>query len=117
MGEAFAVVVPSIVGKDGDKEGLPSVVVEALAIACSVVVSDAAGVAGLDGFETAGAVTPAGDQVALADALAGLVGDPVKRAKCEAGALALAQRSFNAQAQSRRLEDRLLNVIARTPSH
>ena len=111
MTESYALVVPSVVGKDGDQEGLPSVIVEALAVACPVAVSDQAGVTGLPGIDAAGVMTTAGNSAALADALETLVKNTERRTLLETGALALAQRSFSARTQSRLLEDSLLALI------
>ena len=66
---ADVVVVPSVVDRSGDRDGLPNVILEAMASVRPVVAS------ALEGFETAvvdgetGVLVPAGDASALAEAL------------------------------------------------
>jgi len=106
ISQSHALVVPSIAGRGGDAEGLPSVAVEAMGLAVPVIASDAAG---LDGI--AGITTPAGDARALADALADTVAHPTQRDSMARAAYALARQRFSALIQSRHLEDRLLSII------
>jgi glycosyltransferase involved in cell wall biosynthesis len=111
MMEAHAVVVPSITARGGDREGLPSVLVEALAVACPVVASDATGIQAISGFMHAGRMVPAGDATMLAEALSEIVRNPELANQCSSGALDLAQTQFSAPDQSRKLEQLLLKVI------
>lgn len=106
---AHALLVPSIAGKGGDAEGLPSVAVEAMAAAVPVIASDAAGLTTVLG--EAGMIVPANDATALADAMAEAVSDRPRRDRMARAALSLATTTFSAETQSRRLEDRLLSII------
>lgn len=80
MHEAEVVVVPSVAARSGDQDGLPVVLLEAMAAGCAVVASRLAGLdeAVVDG--ESGLLLPPGDAAALADGLSGLLADPVRRA-------------------------------------
>ncbi|HEY4044982.1 MAG TPA: glycosyltransferase, partial [Rhodopila sp.] len=69
MARAVCLIVPSIVARDGDTEGLPSVIPEAMAEACPVIGSNQGGIAEavIDG-KTGFLVAP-NDPDALADAM------------------------------------------------
>jgi len=72
-------VLASRVAADGDRDGLPNVLMEAASQALALVATDAAAI---PEFVTpaCGVLVPPGDPAALADAIAGLVADPAKRA-------------------------------------
>ena len=72
-------VLASRIAADGDRDGLPNVLMEAASQALALVATD---VAAIPEFVTpaCGVLVPPGDQAALAIAIAGLVGDPAKRA-------------------------------------
>lgn len=73
-------------------EGLPNVVLEAMAQARPVIATACAGAADLIVDGTNGLLVPPGDAGALAAALARLVGDPALAARLGAGARATAER-------------------------
>jgi len=111
MAGALALAVPSVTAKAGDAEGLPNVILEAMAAGIPVVGSDSAGIAEAIAHEQTGLIVPPGDASALAEALARIAAEPALRQ-----AMALAGRSravaeFSAPAQSRRLEQILLSVV------
>ena len=112
MREAALLVVPSIAAEDGDAEGLPSVAVEAMALALPVLASDEAGLAGVVVPGETGFSVPAHDAGALAAAITGLMADPAERARLGEAAASLMRRDFDAQVQSRRLEALLLETTA-----
>ena len=67
--EADVVVVPSVQDRSGDRDGLPNVVLEAMASGRAVVASDVGGIASAITNEENGLLVPSGDPVALGDAL------------------------------------------------
>ncbi|HEV2675997.1 MAG TPA: glycosyltransferase [Aliidongia sp.] len=111
MAGALALVVPSVTAKAGDAEGLPNVILEAMASGIPVVGSDSAGIAEAIAHETTGLVVPPGDATALAAALARLAADPTLRRAMATAGRARAEAEFAAPAQSRRLEQILLSVV------
>ena len=115
MRGALALCVPSVTAREGDSEGLPTVIFEAMAEAVPVVGSDHAGIAEavLDG--TTGLIVAEGDPPALAAALASLIERPELRQRFGVAARAVAAERFDALQQSRRLEAALLRVAGLAP--
>jgi glycosyltransferase involved in cell wall biosynthesis len=110
MAEAFCLLVPSIVATDGDAEGLPSVIPEAMAQSCPVIGSHQGGIAEAIRHERTGLLIPPGDAIALAAAMHRLVRDTALRDSLGAAGYAQAAASLNAATQSCKLETLLLSV-------
>ncbi len=111
MRGALALAVPSIAARDGDAEGLPNVIIEAMAAGVPVIGSRHAGIGEAIEHGRTGFLVPPGDANALAAAIRELIDDPHKRhALGEAGQRRAAEH-FDAVAQSRRLEETLLSVV------
>jgi glycosyltransferase involved in cell wall biosynthesis len=75
--EAHAVVVPSVVDETGDRDGLPNVVLEAMASRRPVVASDVGAIGSAVTQGETGVLLPPGDRFALASALEGIVRHPL----------------------------------------
>jgi glycosyltransferase involved in cell wall biosynthesis len=110
MSESVALLVPSIIGADGDAEGLPSVIPEAMAQACPVIGSDQGGIAEAVRPDLTGMLVPPGDAAALADAMHRIALDSGLAERMGAAGLAEAATSLNARIQSAKLEALLLSV-------
>lgn len=113
MRRAWLLAAPSLTAADGDREGLPTVVVEAAASGLPVVGSDHSGIpeAVVDG--RSGFLVPEGDVGALATRIDALCALPDLRARMSAEARALAEARFDLARQTRILEghyDRLLSA-------
>ncbi|MGD9616034.1 MAG: glycosyltransferase [Alphaproteobacteria bacterium] len=115
MRRALALCVPSLAATDGDAEGLPNVVLEAMTEGAPVVASRHAGIPEAVAHEATGLLVPPGDPEALAAALRRLVRDPDLRQTLGKRAREIAAERFSATIQSRRLESIMLNVIAGSP--
>ncbi len=112
MRGSLALCVPSQRAADGDAEGLPTVVIEAMAAGTPVIGSRHAGIhEAVDDGQT-GFLIPEQDPAALAGAIRRLVTEPGLRDRLAANARQAAVARFDMINQSRRLEDRLLDVIA-----
>lgn len=96
--EADLFVLPSRKAGDGDRDGLPNVVMEAASQALPIVATDFAGIPEFvrDGIE--GLLVPPGDVAALAKALAALAEAPERRGALGEAALARLTSAFSAAA-------------------
>lgn len=108
---AAALVVPSVVAGDGDRDNIPNVVVEALACGTPVVASALPALKQLLAPRDAAELVAPGDPSALADAIRACV-DP-KRARCLAdNGRALAEEHFDERTNALALR-RILEQSAR----
>ena len=91
-------VLPSKEAGDGDRDGLPNVVMEAASQGLPIVATDFAGIPEFvrDGIE--GLLVPPGDIAALAAALGALAGAPERRTALGEAAYARLTDAFSAQA-------------------
>lgn len=110
MRGAVALVVPSVTAKSGDEEGLPNVVIEAMAQGTPVIGSRHAGIAEAVADGENGLLVPPGDATALAGAIARLLHDRPLRDRLGAAARRAAVAQFDAETQSRLLEDTFLSL-------
>ncbi|HTZ38201.1 MAG TPA: glycosyltransferase [Stellaceae bacterium] len=111
MQRALAVCVPSVQAESGDAEGLPNVVLEAMASGAPVVASRHAGIAEAVEDGRTGLLVPPGDATALTAALRRLADDPQGARRMGEAARQAATERFDALVQSRRLEAILLDLI------
>ena len=110
MEGASALLVPSLVAANGDAEGLPSVVVEAMARGCAVIGTAEGGIAEALTDEATGLLVPPGDAAALAAAVRRLGADPALSERLAAAAFRTAGERFDAVRQSAALERILLEA-------
>jgi colanic acid/amylovoran biosynthesis glycosyltransferase len=113
MRGALALCVPSVEARTGDAEGLPNVVLEAMACAVPVIGSRAGGIAEAVEHGRTGFVVPQADPQAIAELARRLLRDPALRHRMGHAARDAAATRFSAIAQSRLLEDALLAVSNR----
>jgi colanic acid/amylovoran biosynthesis glycosyltransferase len=110
MAEAWSLLVPSVIAPDGDAEGLPSVIPEAMAQGCPIIGSAQGGIAEAVQHGETGLLVPAGDPAALAEAMHRLVSQPQLRHGMGRAAFAHVRAHLNASVQSAGLETLLLEV-------
>ncbi|QIB36410.1 glycosyltransferase family 4 protein [Ancylobacter pratisalsi] len=98
-------VLPSRPGEDGDRDGLPNVIMEAATQALPIVSTRFAGVPEFVDDGVNGLLVPPGDAPALSAALASLIADPQRRAALGAAAFQRLRADFTFEAGIDRLED------------
>ena len=113
LAAADAVSVPSVRDERGNVDGLPNVLLEAMAAGCVIVASRVGGIPDVVEPERNGLLVPPGDPPALAAALRRLRDDPQLRSR-----LASASREAARQHSWTSYGDRLIggyeNVLAAT---
>jgi glycosyltransferase involved in cell wall biosynthesis len=113
--EADLFVLASKTAGDGDRDGLPNVLLEAQAMGLPVVSTDQAGIPELVRSGENGILVPPGSPVALAEAIASLARDPARRAAMGKSGRTRIETAFAAEAGLDRIEA-LLREAYRLPS-
>jgi glycosyltransferase involved in cell wall biosynthesis len=105
MAEADIMVLPSVPTHNGKREGIPVVLMEAMASELPVVSSDLSGIPELVDSGHTGLLVPARDVRALADALATLLQNPQMRSEMGRMGRSKVQREFDLQHAVKRLSE------------
>jgi colanic acid/amylovoran biosynthesis glycosyltransferase len=115
MRKASLLVVPSIQAESGETEGLPTVLIEALALKLPVVASASGGIpeAITDGEN--GFLIPEKDVRSISDRVGILLGDPQLRTKFGEVGRCLAESRFDVKNQSRELENLYFKTVRISP--
>ena len=79
--DAAVLAAPCVIGSDGDRDGLPTVLLEAMALGTPCVSTDVTGIPELLQGDESGLVVPQHDPAALAAALERLLTDPALRVR------------------------------------
>lgn len=105
---AAVLAAPCVVGTDGNQDGLPTVLLEAMALGTPCVSTDVAGIGEVVRDETTGLLVPQREAGALASALARLLDDTALRTRLAAAARDLVEKEFDAVRQARELDELLV---------
>ena len=109
---AAVFAAPCVVAPDGDRDGLPTVVLEAMALGTPVVATTVTGIPEAVEHGVGGLLVPPGEPPALAAALRTVLDDPALAARCALAARARVEERFDAAAQAARLREVTLGVPA-----
>ncbi len=100
---AAALAVPCVVGADGNRDGLPTVLLEAMALGTPCVTTPVTGIPEVIHHERTGLLVAEHDPGALAGALARLLDDHRLGARLATAARALVEEDFDIHRQAARL--------------
>jgi glycosyltransferase involved in cell wall biosynthesis len=103
MQRAAVFAAPCVVGADGDRDGLPTVLLEAMALGCPCVSTDVTGIPELLTDGHSGLQVPQRDPAALAAALERLLADPGLRGRIARQARSRIEAEFDIHHNSARL--------------
>jgi len=103
MTRAAVLAVPCVVGRDGNRDGLPTVLLEAMAVGTTCVSTPVTGIPEVLEHEKTGLLVGERDPVGLAAALARLVDDPALRVRTAEAARARIEADFDVDASAARL--------------
>ena len=109
---AHAVVVPSIVDSTGDRDGLPNVILEAMASGRPVIASDVSAIGAAIADEETGLLAPPGDPAALASALERIARSQSLRAQLGERARKRVESDYEVTRCTKRFCDLLENIYA-----
>ena len=110
---AAVLAAPCIVGADGNRDGLPTVILEGLALGTPVVATPVTGIpeAVVDGHT--GLLVPEGDVPALADALCRLLDDPDLRCRLADAGRRHVEANFDSRVNVRQLREVMTGTVRR----
>lgn len=94
---------PCLVGEDGNRDGLPTTVLEAMALGTPVISTDVTGLPEVLTHGETGLMVPQGDADALADALARVLATPEAARSLALRARARIERDFDARQNAARV--------------
>lgn len=103
MQSASLFVAPCVVAADGDRDGLPTVVLEAMALGTPVIATPVTGMTEAVADGVTGRIVPERDPYALADAIDELLADAPARRRMAAAARALIEQRFDVRTQAKAL--------------
>ena len=101
--EATLFALPCQVADDGNRDGIPVALMEAMAAGCAVVSTTVSGIPELIIDDQHGLLVPERDPVALADALGRLLGDGVLRRRLAGAARQRIEDEFDSRKEARKL--------------
>jgi glycosyltransferase involved in cell wall biosynthesis len=107
LGEADVLVAPSVVARNGKREGIPVVLMEAMSCGLPVVASRLSGIPELVEDGVSGLLVTPGDSDAIAAALRRLVDDPALRRRIGEAARARVVRDFDLATNARAILERI----------
>ena len=112
MSEADVFVLPCIRDKDGDQDGIPVVLMEAMASGVPVISSSLSGIPELVRDGETGLLVPPGDPEALAGSIKAVCENGELRRKLSAGGRRFVEESFSLPGSVRRLRGLFRRAIA-----
>jgi glycosyltransferase involved in cell wall biosynthesis len=102
--------LPCITASDGDRDGIPNVLLEAMAMQLPVVSTQHSGIPEVVRDEVSGLLVPPADEQALAEALARLLDEPVLRSQMGSQGRQTVTENFNSMRNAKRLLDEMVKV-------
>lgn len=103
MRRASVLVCPCVVGEDGNRDGMPTVLLEAMALGLPVIASPVTGIPELVRDGESGLLSPEGDAEALAGKIALMLDDPALRLRLSRAARARIEADFDIRDSARHL--------------
>lgn len=111
MAESTLMVMPCVVTPEGNADGIPNVLTEAMAAGLPVISTRVSGIPELIDDHVSGRLVDQRDPVALADAIAALLADPASRDAYAKAGRAKVEREFDVRIEAGRLFDCFAKVV------
>jgi glycosyltransferase involved in cell wall biosynthesis len=105
VGQATVFAAPSVVAADGDRDGLPTVLLEAMSLGTPCVSTDVAGIPEVVRPWETGLLVPQGDPAALSEAIECLLDDRALRTQLARRARALVEAECDIHRNARRMRE------------
>jgi colanic acid/amylovoran biosynthesis glycosyltransferase len=108
-----AFVAPYVEVENGDKDGIPTAMLEGLASSLPVITTNSGSILEVVTDQVEGLVVPQRDSKALADAFERLIREPVLERRLAKAARARFDREFDIQVTEKRLHERVARLVGR----
>ncbi|HEY2943678.1 MAG TPA: glycosyltransferase [Vicinamibacteria bacterium] len=115
VSEAAVLAAPCVVGRDGNRDGLPTTLLEAMALGTPCVSTDVTGIPEVVRDGETGLLVPQNDAAALAAGLERLLDDPSLRVTLAGRARRRIEEDFDARRNSARMRQILLEAHTGRP--
>jgi glycosyltransferase involved in cell wall biosynthesis len=115
LARAFAFVLPCVIADDGDRDGIPNAILEAMAMGLPVVSTPVSGIPEVVRDGETGYLVPERDAPALASAVERLLDDQSTADRMGAAGREFVTAEFDVERNLRRLLDAFTNVTSRLP--
>ena len=116
LGRVAIFVMPSVTTPEGNQDGIPVALMEAMASGAAVVGTTVSGLPELIEHEVSGLLVPPNDAAALAEAIARLLDDPALRRRLGEAARQTVEREFDAAIEAGKLLDQIRAQLAKAPA-
>ena len=103
--KATVFALPCVIGEDGDRDGMPNVLIEAMALQLPVVSTSLVGIPEFIQHGHSGFLAPPGDAQALANLLGQCLGAPALRERMGQNARIAAEQTFDLQRNTSQILD------------
>jgi glycosyltransferase involved in cell wall biosynthesis len=113
---AAVFAAPCVVGSDGNRDGLPTVLLEAMALGTPCISTDVTGIPEVLQEGITGLMVPQHDPLALANAIAHLLGDANLRVRLAGNARRLIEEEFDAHQNAARVRSHFGAALPRGSS-
>lgn len=114
---AGALAAPCVVGQDGNRDGLPTILLEAMALGTPCVATPVTGIPEVLQHEQTGLLVSEADPIGLAEQLDRLLGDESLQLRLAERARALIETEFDDQHTSRQLRELLAGAATTAEVH
>lgn len=112
MREAAMLVAPCVISEEGDRDGLPTVLLEAMALGTPVISTQVAGIPELVSDQETGLCVESGNPQALANAIQRLLNDPALAAALSVQARIRIERNYDIERNSALLREVFTAAVA-----
>lgn len=113
LSQASVIAAPCIVAPDGDRDGLPTVLLEAMAMGTPIISTDVTGIPEILEDEVTGLAVPQRDTEALKTACTRLLQDASLRQKLAEPARAMVEQRFDIRKNSEQLRTMFKSILQR----
>jgi glycosyltransferase involved in cell wall biosynthesis len=105
LAQATLMALPCVIGEDGNRDALPTTLIESLAMGLPCISTPVVGIPEILDQGRAGVMVPENDDQATADAIGALLADPARRAELAKLGRARAERLFDGRQSAQTLQD------------